>query len=289
MTSADPLLQPYTLKHLTMRNRVMSTAHEPAFTDEGMPKARYRRYHSEKAKGGIALTMIGGSSIVAPDSPQLFGNIMLYKDEVVPWLRELSDDVHSHGAAVMIQITHLGRRATWSKADWLPTVAPSSIREPAHRAYPKSMEEWDVTRIVKDYADAAERVKAGGLDGFELQCYGHLIDQFWSPITNHRDDEYAGNLDNRLRFLFRIIGAIRERVGPDFIVGSRLVCDEQTPRGLSKEEGIAIARKLEASGQFDFLNVVQGRTESEELLSHMIPGMGTPSAPQLDLAAEVRR
>ncbi|WP_415183933.1 FAD-dependent oxidoreductase [Phaeovulum sp.] len=289
MTSADPLLQPYTLKHLTMRNRIMSTAHEPAFTDDGMPKDRYRLYHSEKAKGGIALTMIGGSSIVAPDSPQLFGNIMLYKDEVVPWLQELSDDVHSHGAAVMIQITHLGRRATWNKADWLPTVAPSSIREPAHRAYPKSMEDWDVTRIVKDYADAAERVKAGGLDGFELQCYGHLIDQFWSPITNHRDDEYAGSLDNRLRFLFQIIGAIRERVGPDFLVGSRLVCDEETPRGLSKEEGIAIAQKLEASGQFDFLNVVRGRTESEEVLSRMIPGMGSPSAPQLDFAGEVRR
>ena len=126
--SSDPLLQPFGLKHLTLRNRFMSTAHEPAYTVDGMPKERYRLYHREKAKGGIALTMIGGSAIVAPDSPPAFGNIVLYRDEVVGWLRELAEDVHAHGAAVMIQITHLGRRTSWSKEDWLPVIAPSPIR-----------------------------------------------------------------------------------------------------------------------------------------------------------------
>ena len=92
--ASDPLLQPYRLKHLLFRNRLMSTAHEPAYTEDGLPKERYRLYHAEKAKGGIALTMIGGSSVVAPDSPQAFGNILLYKDEVVRWLNELADDVH---------------------------------------------------------------------------------------------------------------------------------------------------------------------------------------------------
>ena len=118
--SSDPLLQPYRLKHLTLRNRLMSTAHEPAYTDDGMPTDRYRLYHVEKAKGGIGLTMIGGSAVVAPDSPQAFGNILLYKDEVVGHLARLADAVHEHGAAVMIQITHLGRRTTWDKDDWLP-------------------------------------------------------------------------------------------------------------------------------------------------------------------------
>src|SRR6187402_522514 len=135
---ADPLLQPFQLKHLTLKNRVISTSHEPAYSEEALPKARYRLYHVEKAKGGIGLTMIGGSSVVAPDSPQAFGNILLYKDEVVPHLRRLADEVHEHGAAVMIQITHLGRRTNWGKADWLPILAPSSIREPAHRAFPKA-------------------------------------------------------------------------------------------------------------------------------------------------------
>src|SRR5436305_1297409 len=95
--SADPLLQPFKLKHLTIRNRLMSTAHEPAYTHDGMPKERYRAYHVEKAKGGIGLTMIGGSAVVAPDSPQAFGNILLYKDEVVGWLKALADEVHAHG------------------------------------------------------------------------------------------------------------------------------------------------------------------------------------------------
>lgn len=286
--SRDPLLEPFRLKHLTLRNRVMSTAHEPAYTDDGLPKDRYRLYHVEKAKGGIGLTMIGGSAVVAPDSPQAFGNILLYKDEVVRWLRELADDVHAHGAAVMIQVTHLGRRTSWAKADWLPIVAPSPIREPAHRAFPKAMEDFDITRIVAAYADGAERVQAGGLDGLELECYGHLIDQFWSPATNRRDDEYGGSLDNRLRFAFEVLAAIRERVGPDFIVGTRMVCDEDWERGLSKAEGLEIARRLVASGLIDFVNVIRGHIDTEEALSHVIPGMGARSAPHLDFAGEVK-
>ena len=99
--SKDPLLQPYTLKHLTLRNRLMSTSQEPAYSEDGMPKDRYRLYHVEKAKGGIALTMIGGSTIVSPDSPQAFGNLVAYKDEIVPWLTRIADDVHEHGAAIM--------------------------------------------------------------------------------------------------------------------------------------------------------------------------------------------
>ena len=286
--STDPLLQPFQLRHLLLRNRLMSTAHEPAYTEDGMPKERYRLYHAEKAKGGIALTMIGGSSVVAPDSPQAFGNILLYKDEVVRWLKELADDVHAHGAAVMIQVTHLGRRTSWSKADWLPVVAPSNVRESAHRAFPKIMEDWDITRVIEAYADGAERVKAAGLDGLELECYGHLIDQFWSPATNKREDAYGGSLDNRMRFGLEVLSAVRERVGQDFIVGVRMVCDEDWDRGLSREEGVSIARRLAASGHIDFINVIRGHIDTEEALSHVIPGMGSRSAPHLDFSGEVR-
>ncbi|MGA7200135.1 FAD-dependent oxidoreductase [Roseiarcus sp.] len=286
--STDPLLQPYRLRHLHLRNRLMSTAHEPAYTEDGMPKERYRLYHAEKAKGGIALTMIGGSSVVAPDSPQAFGNILLYKDEVVRWLAELADDVHDHGAAVMIQMTHLGRRTNWNKADWLPVIAPSNVREPSHRAFPKIMEDWDIARVIEAYADGAERVKAAGLDGLELECYGHLIDQFWSPATNKREDEYGGSLDNRMRFGLEVFSAIRKRVGEDFLVGARMVCDEDWDRGITREEGVSIARRLAASGLIDFVNVIRGHIDTEEALSHVIPGMGSRSAPHLDFSGEVR-
>ncbi|MBV9589843.1 MAG: NADH:flavin oxidoreductase [Hyphomicrobiales bacterium] len=288
MTASDPLMMPFRLKHLALRNRIMSTAHEPAYTEEGMPKARYRLYHREKAKGGIALTMIGGSAIVAPDSPPAFGNILLYRDEVVGWLKELTDDVHEQGAAVMIQITHLGRRTSWSKEDWLPVLAPSPVREPAHRAFPKAAEDFDLKRIRRDYADAAERCKAAGLDGLEFEMYGHLLDQFWSPATNRRDDDYGGSIENRIRFSLEVLDAVRERVGPDYVVGCRLVCDEDWDRGLSRDEGVTIARRLAATGKVDFLNVIRGHIDTDEALSHVIPGMGARSAPHLDFAGEVR-
>lgn len=286
--STDPLLQPYRLKHLTLRNRIMSTAHEPAYSEDGLPKERYRLYHAEKAKGGIALTMTAGSAVVARDSPQAFGNLHAYKDEIVPWLRELSDSCHEHGAAVMMQITHLGRRTNWNKADWLPVLAPSPVREPAHRSFPKTAEDWDLDRIVCQYADAAERMQAGGLDGIEIEAYGHLLDGFWSPATNLRDDEYNGSLDNRLRFTWRVLDAIRDRVGTDFIVGLRMVADEDWEKGLTRDEGVEIARRLVASGKVDFLNLIRGHIETDAALSNVIPIQGMASGPHLDFCGEVR-
>lgn len=171
--SNDPLLQPFQLKHLTLRNRIMVTSHEPAYPEDGLPKERYRAYTVERAKGGIALTMTAGSAAVSKDSPPVFNNLLAYKDEIVPWVKEMTDAVHEQGSAIMIQLTHLGRRTRWDKGDWLPVVSPSHKREPSHRAFPKKMEDWDIERIIKDFADAAERMKAGGMDGVELMSYGH--------------------------------------------------------------------------------------------------------------------
>ena len=168
-----------------------------------------------------------------------------------------------HGCAVMIQLTHLGRRTNWNKADWLPVLAPSPMREPAHRSFPKETEDWDIDRIVNDYADAAQRMQAAGLDGIEFEAYGHLLDQFWSPATNQRDDEYGGTLDNRLRFTGRVLEAVRDAVGPDFIVGIRMVADEDWDKGLAEEQGVEIARRLVASGAIDFLNIIRGHIETD--------------------------
>ncbi len=288
MTGSDPLLQPYRLKHLTLKNRVMSTSHEPAYSEDGMPKARYRLYHAEKAKGGMALTMTAGSAIVGRDSPAAFGNLQAYRDEIVPWLRELADSCHEHGCAVMIQLTHLGRRTGWNKADWLPVLSASPVREAAHRSFPKTAEDWDIERIVADYASAAQRMQAAGLDGIEFEAYGHLMDGFWSPATNFRDDEYGGSLDNRLRFTWRVIDAVRNAVGKDFIVGIRMVADEDFAQGLSKEEGVDVARRLAASGKFDFLNIIRGSIETDAALTKVIPIAGMRSSPHLDFAGEVR-
>ena len=285
---SDPLLQPYRLKHLTLRNRLMSTSHEPSYSEDGMPKDRYRLYHVEKARGGIALTMTAGSAVVSPDSPPVFGNLLAYKDEIVPWLRRLADECHEHGSAVMIQLTHLGRRTAWNKADWLPILAPSRVREAAHRGFPKAAEEWDLDRVVADYAAAAQRMQAAGLDGFEIDAYGHFPDQFWSPATNQRDDEYGGDLDNRMRFSVRVLQAMREAVGPAFVIGVRMVADEAWDIGLTRADGMEIARRLAAGGVVDFLNIVRGHMDTDNALSDVIPIHGTPAAPHLDFAGDIR-
>lgn len=287
---ADPLLQPFQLKHLTLKNRVISTSHEPAYSEEALPKARYRLYHEEKAKGGIGMTMIGGSSIVAPDSPQAFGNLYVGSDAIIPWFKELTDGVHKYGAAVMCQITHLGRRTSWAKEHWLPVISPSSVREPAHRAFPKEMEDFDFTRVIAAYGAGARRCRDGGLDGIEIEAYGHLFDAFWSPNTNERSDEYGTqSLENRLRFSFDVLKEIRRQVGNDYIVGLRMVIDETIENGLGKSDGLQIAQRIAESGLIDFINVIQGYIGTDEALSHVIPGMGTPAGPHLDLAREVKR
>ena len=288
MASHDPLLQPFQLKHLTLKNRVMSTAHEPAYSENGMPTDRYRLYHLEKARGGIALTMTAGSAVVSADSPPAFGNLHAYRDEIVPWMRKLADDCHEYGAAVMIQLTHLGRRTGWNKGDWLPVLAPSPVRETAHRAFPKEAEEWDIDRIVDDYVSAAQRMQEAGLDGIEFEAYGHLMDGFWSPATNTRGDEFGGALENRMRFSTMVTQAVRKAVGPEFIVGIRMVADEDWEKGLSREEGIEIARRLVASGTIDFLNIIRGHIDSDAALNNVIPIQGMASAPHLDFAGEIR-
>lgn len=284
----DPLLQPFRLKHLVLRNRILITSHEPAYTEDGMPKDRYRAYHVERAKAGVALTMTAGSASVSRDSPPAFGNILAWQDEVVGWMRRLADECHDHGAAVMIQLTHLGRRTRWDKGDWLPVIGPGQRREPAHRALPKQVEDWDIARVIRDFADAAERMQAAGLDGIELEAYGHLLEQFWSPLVNELPPPYGGGLDDRLRFTFDVLGAIRERVGPDFIVGLRYTGDEDLPGGNGKAEGLEISRRLKDSGLVDFLNVVRGHIDTDPGLTDLIPIQGMPAAPHLDFAGEVR-
>ena len=286
----DPLLQFYRLKHLTLRNRIMTTSHEPAYTEDGMPKDRYRLYHLERAKAGVAMVMTAGSASVSRDSPPAFGNVLVWKDEVVPWMKRLADDCHEAGAAVMIQISHLGRRTRWDKGDWLPVVGAGPSREPAHRAFPKIIEDWDIARIVADYADAAERMQAADLDGVEFECYGHLMDQFISPLTNGMPaGSYdRSNLDNRLRFTMEVLQACRDRVGAGFLLGLRFVGDEMENGGIPAEDGLEMARRFASSGLVDFLNVIRGRIHTDAALTGVIPIQGMPSAPHIDYAGKVR-
>jgi len=286
----DALLKPFRLKHLTLRNRVMSTSHAPGYAEGGMPGERYQLYHEEKAKGGIALTMFGGSSTVSRDSPaSAFGQVAVFDDSIVPVFRQFADRVHRHGAAIMCQITHMGRRNRSDAADWLPLVAPTMTREPQHRALPKEIEDFDIARIVADFGRAARRCKDGGLDGVEvLVASTHLISQFLSPVTNRRTDKYGGSLENRMRFGVEVLEEVRRQVGDDFILGIRLSGDDLMKDGLDQKDCLEIARRFAALKLADFFNVTHSNPADNIGLAVNIPGMSFPVAPFLYLAAAIK-
>ena len=253
-----------------------------------MPDLRYQRYHEEKAKGGLALTMFGGSSNIAPDSPSVFNQLNAGTDKIIPHFQKFSERIHQHGAALMCQITHMGRRGDAQADEWLPTIAPSAVREDLHRNFPREMDQYDIDRVVKAFGQAARRCKEGGLDGLETLAGGHLIGQFFSPATNLRSDRYGGSIKNRTQFALMVHEEIRRQVGDDFVVGMRLTLDEG-PGGLRLDEVMQIAEILKREGAVDFFNCMVGRMDTEiTLVEENMPGMSRPLAPFLDTVGTFR-
>ena len=279
----DPLLQPYHLRHLILKNRIMSTAHAPAYGEDGMPGQRYQLYHEEKARGGIGLSMFGGSSNVSEDSPSVFGNLNVGNDATIPFFQEFAERMHQHNTALMCQITHMGRRSHWNVGNWVSNIAPSRVREPSHRSFPREADITDINRIIKDFGQAAYRCKKGGLDGIEVLCHNHLLGQFLSPSTNLRSDMYGGSVNNRLRLILETLTEIRDKVGDDFIVGIRMAADEQMNDGLSFNESLEASQRLQETNMIDFINLNVGHSETERALAEQIPGMISPLAPHFKL------
>ena len=288
--SNDPLLQPFRIKGMQLRNRVISASHASMLDEGGMPLERYIRYHEEKARGGLAMTMIGGSAMTSQDSSWGGGQLDLSGDRIIPHLQTLAERVHAQGAAVMSQVSHLGRRATAYGANWLPVLAPSRIRETRNRNFPKEMDQADIERIVRDYARAAKRCVEGGLDGVETVTGGHLIGQFLSPRTNKRNDSYGGSVENRARFGLMVHEAIRKAVGDEFIVGIRFVIDEGIEDGSDFDDCLKLASLFEREGFLDYFNCIYGRMDTDLALTETnMPGLFQPSAPFLEHVARFRR
>ena len=289
-SASDPLLQPFRLKHLTLKNRIMSTSHACGLVEDGMPSERYQRYHEAKARGGLALTMFGGSSNVSPESAWSLPQINLYDERVVEHLQQFSRRIHAHGAALMCQVSHVGGRAEPYAGAALAPIGPSPVRETLHRAFAKEMDEHDIARVANDFGEAATRCREGGLDGIETFAGAHLIGQFLSPATNRRGDSFGGSVENRCRFGLMVHEAIRKRVGDDFIVGIRFVIDEAGPHHLTFEDGLKIAATFEASGTIDFFNAIYGRIDTEyKLAADCMPGMASPEAPFLARAGAFKQ
>ncbi len=289
MAGFDALLAPLTIKGLTIRNRVLSTAHACGYGEDGHPRERYQLYHEEKAKGGVGLTIFGGSSSVAVDSPGPMRQLYLGDDSILPHFERFAARIHGHGGAVMCQITHIGRKIGWDEGDWLWPISPGTTHEPQHRTSPKVMEDFDIRRVVRAFGAAARRTKEGGLDGVELIAAGqHLLDQFLSPSANDRTDKYGGSVANRTRFCLEVLEEVRAQVGDDYVVGWKMSGDEMMEGGSTPEECLEVAHIIADSGLVDFLDIVAGTVNNLIRRARHIPGMWSPVAPYLYLASAIK-
>ena len=209
------LFTPLRVGGLTLKNRIVSTGHAEAMAEDGKPGARLRAYHEAKARGGAALTIIGGSTSVHPSSPASAWNMIAnHDDSVIAGYRGVADAVHRHDCRIMSQLTHMGRSSQSDVERWHVLLAPSQIPEKVHREVPHEIEPEQIAMVVRAFGDATRRCREGGLDGVELSfAHNHLVDQFWSPFFNQRTDEYGGSLENRMRFGFEVLREIRRQVG----------------------------------------------------------------------------
>lgn len=290
MGQFDSLFEPLTIKNVTLRNRIVSTAHAEVYAEKSLPTERFRLYHEEKAKGGIAMTICGGSSPVSIDSPmQWWDSLDVTCDRIIPYFQELTGAVHNHGAAMMIQLTHKGRRNRWDGDRWPHLLSPSGRKEPLHKADSKAMEPEDIERIIHEFGQAARRVKEGGFDGLEISAaHEHLVDQFWSPRINHREDDYGGSFENRMRFGLEVLKEIRREVGDDFLISLRMCGDELHPDGLDHEDLKAIAVHYAESGLVDILDIMGSAGDTLNTIPNVVPSMHFPPQPFVHLASGIR-
>ena len=288
MTPFPRLFSPVTLGAREARNRIVSTPHGAALGEKGGVTDRYVRYHEEKARGGCGVVMMFGSSSIHPTSINDWGEVSNWSDDVIPQLQGMSEAIHRHGALCLSQISHRGRRGhSWysGAALW----APSDTREERHREWPHVMTVREIREVVDAWAAAAVRLQRGGFDGCDIPLYGgHLLENFLSPLSNRRTDEYGGSLDNRLRLAREVLAAVREAVGPDFIVGVRHSGDHFVEGGLSREELLEIARRIDALGIADYWMVSGSNTETLRYEAMVTPSLYHPRGLYNDLAALTR-
>jgi mycofactocin system FadH/OYE family oxidoreductase 2 len=284
----EHLLSPIRVGRLDLPNRVLITAHATNYVDaDGLPDARAVHYYAERARGGAGL-MVTGASSVHPSSPTVRGVVNAQDERVVGAWRAIADAVHADGGRILVMLTHMGR--VGRMPDTRPLVAPSPLVDGNFRqSVPHALTPREIAELVQAFARAAARVRDSGMDGVELQgAHGYLIAQFLSPLSNRRADAYGGDLAGRLRFALEVIDAVRGAVGRDYTVGIRLSADELVPGGLALDETREMVRRLEATGQLDFVDVSAGTDADLMSLAEHIPSMYFPPANLVHFAAAIK-
>ena len=266
------LLSPFDIRGRRLRNRIVSTPHATGWSRDGLIDRSEVEYQVRKSAGGCGLVMTFGSASVDRSTEASYGSVALWDERNEPALRALADGVHEHGALVMSQMTHMGRRGT-SAISGIPLRGPSDLPEGVHLEVPVPLATNELPAIVERFANVARRLESCGLDGVEVTSFGgHLIEQFFDPLVNTRTDEYGGSLENRTRFAREVLEAVRATVSDTFIVGFRMTVDQCLTGGLGPDEMIEIARSLASTGAVDLFSVSGGTGATRLATGYFVPG-----------------
>ncbi|MBC6440596.1 MAG: FAD-dependent oxidoreductase [Rhodospirillales bacterium] len=284
------LLSPITINNVTLRNRIVSSAHATRHAENHEIAPKLHAYHAARGAGGAGL-IITEAAMVVEDSLQEASNLSIANDTTIPSFRRLADTLHDHGCAVFGQLFHLGLEQAYGSEGrravaYGPSFSPSERFHTAAREMPTRM----VREIIKAYADAAVRFKTAGLDGVEIAAsHGYLVAQFLSPRINRRSDDYGGSFENRMRFLLETCEAVRAAIGPDMTMGIRISGDEFVGDGLEAPEVIAVCKTAGSAGGLDYFNVTSGSSRQIGAATLMVPPMGTGMALTAPFAAAMKQ
>ncbi|MDA0218037.1 MAG: FAD-dependent oxidoreductase [Proteobacteria bacterium] len=250
------LFTPLKLRHFTLRNRLTFGPHLANMSHEGLPGARHLAYYRERARGGVGLIVMEGQSV--EEHGALTRGRLRRSDEIVPGLTAIAEAVHAEGAAIVQQLNHSGQHADFDNS-WEANWSPSGLPSLKDHAGSHAMSDAEIGHVIDRYIEAAQRSHRAGLDGNDLlAAYNGLADQFWSPLTNRREDRWGGSLENRCRFTATILERIRKACGDDYVIGLSISGDDLTKRGLPLEEMQRIVAWHDERGLMDYVSVGSG-------------------------------
>lgn len=251
------------IKGMHLANRlVRSATWEGMCGEDGTATQKLADFYDFLAQGGVGL-IISGYAYVRDDGKQLPGQLGVHKDELIPGIRKLADVVHAQGGKLCLQLVHCGGQITSAMAGGRP-VAPSEIKVAQYPELPAELDANGITDIVACFAASARRAREAGCDAVQIHAaHGYLVNQFMSPLTNRRTDEYGGSIEGRSRFLMEVYRAVRGAVGNDFPVMVKLNGSDNLEGGLLIEDALVAARRLDEEG-IDAIEVSGGTPASGE-------------------------
>jgi NADPH2 dehydrogenase len=251
------LFSPTNIRGLELKNRiVMPPMASYTGTEEGYITPETSEYYRARAAGGVGLIIVEHTYVLSSGRRHR-RQLGLVSDAHAGFLRPLVDEIHRHGAGAVIQLTHAGAKATADVIGQTP-IAPSAVKASSDEPPAAAMDAHQIDQVVEAFVACARRAADAGFDGVELHgAHGYLLNQFMSPVTNSRTDEYGDGPQGRLLLPLRVIHAVREAVGPEPIIMYRLGADDGLPGGITPEDAVEIAPRLVDAG-VDVIDVSGG-------------------------------